>query len=264
MIVLLHISLQDETLIQTNTDRHYRPRINRIPPRFPSILHRRHFHPLPFPPPIPSRRIQSRMDIPSQSGRSLRPVRCHHPHMPIDKRDRRYDWAGSVWKDERWGHFGQCESGKGRQGGRVGGGFGERQRWVFRFSFFALGFSSCVSCSSSFADGLISVMRAALDVFENEPAVHPNLLTNPNVVRPSLSPLSSLFSPLLFFPLSPFFPIFSPRIQTLLTHPLPAFLPSDPISPRRPRSRLHRPILNRRSPRKHYPLPPNRYATHTH
>ncbi|OXG85638.1 oxidoreductase [Cryptococcus neoformans Gb118] len=107
------------------------------------------------------------------------------------------------------------------------------------------------------------VMRAALDVFENEPAVHPNLLTNPNVVRPSLSPLSSPFSPLLFFPLSPFFPIFSPRIQTLLTHPLPAFLPSDPISPRRPRSRLHRPILNRRSPRKHYPLPPNRYATHT-
>jgi glyoxylate reductase len=29
---------------------------------------------------------------------------------------------------------------------------------------------------------LIVVMRAALDVFEKEPQVHPELLTNPNVV----------------------------------------------------------------------------------
>lgn len=28
----------------------------------------------------------------------------------------------------------------------------------------------------------MSVMRAALDVFENEPEVHPGLLKNPNVV----------------------------------------------------------------------------------
>lgn len=126
----------------------------------------------------------------------------------------------------------------------------------------ALGFPSR-DCSSS-ADNLILVMRAALDVFENEPTVHPNLLTNPNVVRPSLSLPSLLPLPLS----SPFhcslsFPSFPP-IQTLLTPRPRTFFPSDPISPCRSRSRLHGPIYKRRSHRKHYPLSPNRYAAHTH
>lgn len=42
------------------------------------------------------------------------------------------------------------------------------------------------------------VMRAALDVFENEPAVHPNLLTNPNVIlSPHVAPAPDSIGPSL-------------------------------------------------------------------
>ncbi len=47
----------------------------------------------------------------------------------------------------------------------------------------------------------LAVMRAALDVFENEPEIHPKLMTNPNVVSDHATafvqrdlPHSSLYS----------------------------------------------------------------------